>query len=353
MRKQIKPLGYVLLALAGLLAACSDKKGEPAAAPGKKAGPPSVFDAVVIGAEVLSRGIEVPGTILPFESTDIHPEISGRVTGIYFNEGSSVAQGKLLVKLFDDDLQAQLKKLQVQLSVAEATARRQNELLAINGTSQQDADNAVLTVSNIKADIELMKVAIARTEIRAPFSGRIGLRNISLGAYVTPTVTIANIAQVTVKKVAFNVPEKYAVNMQPGKQIMLRPDGSTREYLASILAVENTISAESRNLDMRAVVRNPDASLPSGAFVQVKVELDKDEKALMVPTRAVIPSTRFKRVVVSRDGKAVFQVVNTGYRDSARIEVLSGINPGDTIVTTGLLSIKEGMPIQVKVKSER
>lgn len=332
-----------------VITACKEEDNKAEGGQNRTASP-AVYEAYVVYTEPLSREIEVPGTIVPFESTDIHPEISGRVTGIYFKEGTTVNKGTLLVKLFDEDLKAQLEKLKVQLQVAEATAKRQSELLAINGTSQQDFDNAVLNVSNLKADIELMKVSIAKTEIRAPFNGRIGLRNVSLGAYLTPSETIANIAQVAIKKVAFNVPEKYAASIKPGRNVRLRPDGSTKEYLASIMALENTIAVDTRNLAVRAIVKNPDAFLPSGAFVQVKVELEQDENAMMIPTRAVLPSTRFKRVVVSRDGKAVFQVVNTGLRDSARIEVVSGINAGDTIVTTGLLSIREGQPIKVNVK---
>lgn len=340
--------GYIIAITLLSFFACKDK--QPEQAQGQRQNSPAIFDAIVANPEPLSRSLEVPGTIMPFESTDIHPEISGRVTGISFKEGTVVSKGALLVKLFDEDLRAQLEKLKVQLKVAETTAKRQGELLAINGTSQQDFDNAVLNVSNLNADIELMRVAIGKTEIRAPFNGRIGLRNISLGAYITPTVTIANIAQVNVKKVEFNIPEKYAGEITPGKNVRLRPDASSKEYMARVMALENTIASDTRNLTVRALVQNPDAFLPSGAFVQVKVEMQKDQNALMIPTRAVIPSTRFKRVVVSREGKAVFQVINTGFRDSARVEVLSGLNPGDTIVTTGLLTIKEGMPLKLTVK---
>lgn len=342
------PFAILACIAISLVTSCKNEKKDDK--PQNRSASPAVFDAVVASSQSLSRGIEVPGTILPFESTDIHAEISGRVTGIFFREGTSVGKGAMLIKLFDEDLKAQLQKLKVQLQVGEATAKRQSELLAINGTSQQDFDNAVLNVSNLKADIALMQVAIAKTEIRAPFAGRIGLRNISLGAYVTPATTIANIAQVNVKKVEFNVPEKYAADIVPGKLIRLRPDASSKEYLANVMALENTIAADTRNLMVRAMVKNPDAFLPAGAFVQVKVEMERDEKVVMIPTRAVIPTTRFKQVVVSREGKAVFQVINTGFRDSARIEVISGINPGDTVVTTGLLTIKEGMPLKVNVK---
>ena len=340
---------FITLSLAViLLGACKEEKKETAGA--KPKGPPTTYDAVIATAVPINRNVEAPGTILPNESTNLQPEISGRVVAINFREGSNVSKGALLIKLFDKDLQAQLAKLEVQLKIGEATERRQKELLAINGTSQQDFDNASLTVSNIKADMDLLRVNISRTEIRAPFSGRIGLRNISLGAYVTPATIITNISEVNLVKAEFAVPEKYAAEMQPGKTVEMRRDGTDKKYFASIIASQNSIATETRNLVVRAIVKNADANLTPGSFVQVTLAVGNNAPAIMVPTQAVMPSTRYKRVIVSRDGKAVFQNVNTGYRDSSRIEIMDGLQDGDTIVTTGLLTIKEGQQLKVRVK---
>lgn len=341
----------IILLISFLALACKEKK-EKSIASGRPAGPPPVFDAIVAQSYQVNRDIEVPGTILPNESTDIHAEISGRVIAINFKEGSFVQKGALLIKLFDSDLRAQLQKLQVQLQVAEATARRQNELLQINGTSQQDVDNAVLTVSNTRADIELLKVNIAKTEIRAPYSGRIGLRNVSLGAYVSPATTITNVSQVNLMKVEFSVPEKYASQMTAGNVVHLRTEGSNKSYPATITASQNNIAQETRNLTVRAVLSNPDASIRQGAFVQVSIAFGGNQASIMIPSQAVIPSTRYKKVIVSREGKAVFQNVTTGFRDSSRVEIMDGVNIGDTIVTNGLLTIKEGMPLKVAVKKQ-
>ncbi len=316
---------------------------------GKPQGPPSIYSAIVAQNYSIDRVIEAPGTIAPNETTDMQPEISGRVVTINFKEGSFAKSGSLIVKLFDGDLQAQLKKLSVQLDIAEATEKRQKELLAINGTSQQDYDNAVLSVSNIKADMDLLKVRITQTEVRAPFDGRLGLRNISLGAYVTPSTIITNISQVNTIKVEFMVPEKYAYEMKTGKTVTLETAEKGRQYIAVVLASQNLISAETRNLLVKAVVKNPDNKLTPGSFVQVKVGVGINNMAIMVPTQAVIPSTRAKRLIVVREGKASFQEVATGFRDSAMVEVTGPIRPGDTIITSGLLSIKEGMPVQVKI----
>lgn len=343
---------YISILFAAMLSLGSCKPEEKKEAPGagkRPSGPPPVFDAVVAGSFSVERKIEAPGTVLPSENTDLHPEISGRVVAINFKEGSFVKAGTLLVKLFDNDLQAQLRKLEVQLRVAEATEKRQKELLAINGTSQQDVDLAVLNVSNIKADMEIVKVNISKTEIRAPFDGRLGLRNISLGAYITPQTIITNIAQTNSVKVEFSVPEQYASEMVQGKMVALKTTATGHNYNARVLAAQNTITQESRNLQVRALVENTDTYLTPGAFVQVSIEIGGSKQAIMIPTQAIIPSTRFKNVIVSENGKAVFRVVNTGYRDSARIEITSGLKSGDTVITTGLLTLKEGMPVKTKV----
>lgn len=333
-----------------MLLGCKEEAPKTNAGGQKPGGPPPSFDAVVATAYPLDRKINVPGNILPNENTDLHPEVNGRVVSINFREGSFVKQGTLLVKLFDADLQAQLKKLEVQLKVSEATERRQKELLAINGTSQQDYDVANLSVSNIKADMELMRVNIAKTEIRAPFDGRLGLRNISLGAYVTPATIITNIAQVSSVKVEFAVSEKYASEMQPGKKVTLQSTSSNRTYIASVIAAQNSISSETRNLMVRALVNNSDGTLAPGSFVEVGVAVGDGKPAIMIPSQAVMPSTRNKNVIVSQNGKATFKVVETGVRDSARIEITSGLNIGDTIIINGLLTIKNGMDIKAKVQ---
>ena len=143
-------------------------------------------EGFMVKPSVIIEKIAVSGTLKPFEETVLMPEVTGRVVMINLPEGSFVNQGTLLVKLFDDDLQAGLKKSETQLQLAEQTEKRQSELIKINGISQNDYDQSVLQVNSINADIEVIKVQIRKTEVRAPFDGVIGLRNISLGAEVTP-----------------------------------------------------------------------------------------------------------------------------------------------------------------------
>lgn len=331
----------ILIATAIALTAisCKDEKKQAAPQGGRQQGPMTVVGYIVKTGAV-SEPLQLPGTLLPMEETEIHTEVNGRVVSHAINEGAYVTQGALLVKLFDGDLQAQLKKLQVQLQIAEKTEERNKELLKISGISQQDYDLSFLQVSNIKADIDLLKTNIAKTEIRAPFSGRIGFRNISTGAYITPATVITNIRQVNQMKLQFSVPEKYTSKISNGQTISFSVEGSTKKYLAKVYASEATVSETSRGMNVRCIVQQSDASLVSGSFAKVDMDFAKNSSAILVPSQAILPQARGKKLILYRDGVAKFVDVQTGIRDSANVEIISGVVPGDTIITTGLLGLK-------------
>ncbi|THU38433.1 efflux RND transporter periplasmic adaptor subunit [Niastella caeni] len=326
----------------------SEKKDNaPAARTGGGADRPVQAEAFIVKTKSLSENLEIPGTLLPFEETEIRPEISGRVIALNIPEGSFVQKGTLLIKLFDSDLQAQLKKLQVQLEIAQKTAERQEALLKIEGVSKQEVDLSQLQVSNLKADIELLKVDIGKTEIRAPFAGRIGLKSISNGAYITPTSLITTISQVNQLKLEFSVPEKYSEDMRRGRPVNFTVAGSDNKFTASILATESNIEANTRTLKVRAVVQGKHNLLVPGAFAKVNLQLGKNDHSLIVPSQAVIPQARNKRVIVYKGGKPDFAVVTTGIRDSSYVQVLDGVNEGDTVITTALLTIRPESKIKL------
>lgn len=326
--------------------ACKEEQKSQKTTESSKMGPLSV-DGLLIKPSAVSDVIEVAGNVLPFELTEIRPEISGRVVSINFKEGSFVEKNTLLVKLFDQDLQAQLNKLNVQLQIAEKTEERERELLKISGISQQDYDLSLLQVNNIKADIELIKVNIGKTEIRAPYSGRIGLRNISLGAYVTPTSLITSISQVDLKKISFSVPEKYSGEIKTGMKVDFNIEGNESTYSATVLASETIIESQTRNLKILATVSDQKNNLIPGSFAKVKLTLGKNESAITIPSQSVIPSARSKQVVVYRNGSVEFVNITTGIRTADFVQVKSGINIGDTIITTGLLFIRKDSKIKL------
>lgn len=331
-----------------LLAACSSKKDAKSTKdPKADRNKPVTVQGFIVHPTTISESIEVPGNLLPYESTELHPEVAGRVVNLHIKEGSYVNKGSLLVKLFDGDLQAQVKKLEAQLRIAETTADRYGQLLGIGGISRQEYDLSRQQITDIQADIVVTKVNIGKTEIRAPFSGRIGLRNISTGAYVSPETVIATLQQTQQLKLEFTVPEKYTSRIATGQKVNFGIEGNTQRWQAGIMATESNVTADNRSLRIRAVVSIKHPALLPGVFAKVIVDLGDDKNALLVPSQAILPQARSKQVILYRAGIAEFVTVTTNVRDSARVQVTSGIQAGDTIVTTGLLAIKPGAKINI------
>ena len=332
-----------------LLSSCSSKRKKEAAAQ-QKGGPkpPAKVDAFVVQTRTLSEAIEIPGSIVANESTEIHPEISGRVTTLYVREGAQVKKGSLLAKIYDGDLQAQKRKLEVQLRIAQATENRHEQLLKIGGISRQDYDLTALQVSNLRADLDIIRTSISKTEIRAPFSGKLGLKEISTGAFVTPQSIVTTIQKTSGLQIDFNVPEKYTSQISRGQYINFTVEGSNRNYTAVVMATESGIEETTRSLTIRAQVKGDEAGLVPGGFAKVKLSFEPDPNALMIPTQAVIPQARGKKVYVYRGGKAEFTDVVTAVRDSSMVQITKGLNKGDTVIITGLLGLKPEAKVSIK-----
>jgi len=304
-------------------------------------------DGYVVKAQALGENVEVPGSLIANESTEIHPEISGRIVQLNVSEGRFVAKGTLLAKIYDGDLQAQLKKLQVQLQIAKQNEDRSSQLLKIQGISQQDYDASLLNVNNIKADIEITQSSITKTEIRAPFNGKVGLKNISTGAFVTPETVVATIQQTDLLKLDFSVPEKYTARIKTGQIVNFTTEGGKKRYSAKIMATESGVAQNTRSLMIRAIVQNKNAELLPGIFAKVVLDFDPDPNSIVIPTQAVIPQARGKKVIIYNGGLAKFTDVTTGLRDSAMVQITTGLKAGDTVVTTGLLSVRPDSKLQV------
>ena len=331
-----------ILVASWLLSGCAGK--DTTTVPAAK--PPSRADAWIVGITPISNNIEVPGTLAPYEETAIQPEIAGRVTGIFFREGKLVTRGSIMVKLYDDDLQAQLKKLEIQLSIARKTEARQAALLKINGISQQDYDLSLLNVRNLEADISILQTGISKTCIRAPFTGSAGLRNISPGAMINPQTIITTLRQLSPLKLSFSVPERYSEKITVGTQLQFFIDGSDKHFRAQVVATENEITTDNRSLMVKAIVSDRDPVLAAGAFARVQLTFNNNS-ALMVPTQSIIPQAKGKKIMVVRNGMASLEEVTTGIRDTSQVEITSGLKAGDTILISGLLTTKPGSPVKL------
>jgi membrane fusion protein (multidrug efflux system) len=219
--------------------------------------------------------------------------------------------------------------------------------LKIQGISQQDYDLSLLQVHNINADIEIIRANISKSEIRAPYSGKLGLKNISPGAFITPSTIITTISQVSQLKLQFNVPEKYGATIKKGQMVDFTIDGSQKNFTASVLATEDAIEENTRSLAIRALVKGNDAELLPGAFARVKVVLTKNENALMIPNNSIVPQGRKKLIYLFKNNKALSTEITTGVRDSANIQVLTGLSKGDTVITTGLLYLRPNSDVKI------
>ncbi|MGN6510245.1 MAG: efflux RND transporter periplasmic adaptor subunit [Chitinophaga sp.] len=345
---------FLVLAVAGFfiykLAAKSNNPKEPEAAPKAEAargggGRSILVDAYVAKPVKLNESIEASGTLQSNEEVELKPEITGRITHIYFKEGVKVSKGTLLIKLYDGDILAQIRKLELQQQLAKTTLSRQQQLLKINGISQQDVDVTSNQVSAYAADIEYNRAQLQKTEIRAPFSGTIGLRNVSEGAIVGPATIMTTLQQLDPLKIDFATPEKYRNAIRKGDPVTFTVAGDTVKYKGSIYAIDPKIDLATRSVKIRALVPNPSGRLFPGSFAKTTIQLRDNPNAIMIPSQAVIPGTRFKQVIVADSGKAKFVVVETDVRTENNVQITDGVRAGDTVITTGILQLKPGMPL--------
>lgn len=333
--------------MAVLLLACNNKPKEN---PAKKQGGGNKtveITGYVAKSEKFVSDILVPGTLVANESVQIQPEVSGRIIQLNIPEGKVISKGTLIAKLFDADLRAQLDKLEAQKKLSEAEVKRTSDLLKINGVSMQEFENAQNKLNNILADIEIAKVSIVKTEIRAPFNGIVSAKLISNGAYVSPATILTTLQEIDPLKLTFSVPEKYKDLVKLGMKLTFKTDASEKKYTATVYLVNPTIDLSTRTVQVFCRVPNPGRELLPGAFTNVSFRLDSKENAIMVPTQAIIPEARGKNVVIIRDGKADIVPVETGLRSDARIQILKGVSPGDTIAVTGIMQMRKEAPVKV------
>lgn len=349
-----KYLIYTLLAvvLGGMIfyRISENKSKEEAGGIAKNAKKPTVVAGIVLKPQVFSDNLKLSGTIEANEQVEIRSEVSGVVESINFKEGSFVTQGQLLLKINDLELRAQLSQAKTKQMLASENERRARLLLAKEAISQEEYDIASADYRSAKAQTQLISVQIAKTAVRAPFSGKIGLRSISKGTYVTPTSVIANLVNTSQVKITFSIPEKYAAQMKVGASVSFTIAGSKEIFYAKVYAVEPGIEAATRTLKMRAIAENPNGKLIPGTFANVDLPLDKINDALLVPTQALIPVQNGKKIFVSVNGKAKEVMVETGTRTDKDVLVLSGLKVGDTVLTSGVMTLKNDSPVKVKLK---
>lgn len=331
---------FIISAFLVVLISCKQKDKSQL----KKETPPVKVDILVASTSNFPSAVQVNGSVLSEDMVSLYPEISGRITFLNLPDGEAVKQGSVLVKINDADLQAQLEQQKVALDLADKTEKRLKQLLAVNGIDQATYDNALNEVDSREANIKVLNAQIDKTVIKAPFNGTLGLRQVSLGAYVSPQTLLGTLSQTDKVKIDFSVPEAYDSIVHIGDTVIVQENSSDEKLKAIIHAIEPQINTSTRNVKVRAYLLK--GTIFPGTFV--KVSLVENKSVIAIPSNAIIPDALSNQLAIVKKGKVVFANVETGNRNADMVEIKSGISSGDTVIISGVLFVRPGLKVAIK-----
>jgi membrane fusion protein, multidrug efflux system len=323
--------------------------GEPElSATGRPGGQKALFaSGYIIVPTDMNEIIYSTASLLPDEEVDLSFETSGKVIEIFFEEGRSVKKGELLAKINDKPLQAQLLKLQAQHKLTGEREFRQRQLLDRDAISRESYDQVATELQVIEADIMLIEARIAETELRAPFDGIVGLRMISEGAYATTQTKIVRLVKIKPLKIEFSIPERYSGEIKPGFPITFDIDGILETFHAKVYAIDPKVDINTRTIVARALYPNTNEELKPGRFASVKALLSQINNTVSIPSEALIPEMEGEKVYILNNGKAKEVKVTTGLRTESHIQIRTGLDFGDTLLTTAILQLRDDIPVQL------
>ena len=303
-------------------------------------------NAAIVRPQVLVDEIPIIGSLLPDEEVNLSFETSGKITDINFEEGTHVTKGQLLAKVNDRPLQAQLQRLVAQLKLAEDRVFRQDALLKRDAVSKEAYEQVKTELATLNADIELVRAQIEQTELRAPFDGIIGLRQVSVGTYASPSTIVAKLTKITPLKLEFSVPESYAKDVRVGTSLSFNLTGSLNKYEAQVYARESSLDPETRSLTIRALYPNPSGIMP-GRYASITLRKQEFENALAIPSEAIVPEMGKDKVFLYKNGKAEPVDIVTGIRTEALVQAVAGLEEGDTVIISGTQQLRTGMAVTI------
>ncbi|MGD8868652.1 MAG: efflux RND transporter periplasmic adaptor subunit [Gemmatimonadales bacterium] len=341
-----------LLALAAL-AACSSAESDEAGGggPGGAGGPPALpVEVAVARQDTVVDAITGSGQIEAVQSIELRPEVEGRLVGILVREGTEVQAGQPLFKVDDAELKAQVARLEAERDLARQALRRTRELLEQNASSEADLELAEANARSSEAQLELTQLRLDRTVVRAPFSGIVGERFVSLGDYVTSSTRLVSLQTVDPQRAVFQVPERYARRLSLGQEVTF--------YVAALPGVEFTgrvdfvdpvVQLPARTITVKAEVPNRRRELKPGMFIEARLATDIRPDAVVVPEDAILPLQSATFVWVVSEGKASRRQVDLGVRKPGFVEIKSGVEVGEQVVVGGLERLSEGAPVMATV----
>jgi membrane fusion protein (multidrug efflux system) len=354
--------GIIAIALAGMAGlgyyaysanrAPADGPAAPSGAPGKPVagGAPASFPTAVevarVAASDFSDDVAAVGTLKSNESVVLRPETAGRVAAIGFRDGAVVAKGTVLVVLDAAIQEAELQQAKANLALAQSSYNRNVELVGKKFLSQQALDSSAATLKVQEAAVQLAEAKAAKMRIKAPFTGMVGLRNVSVGDYLKDGQDLINIEDVATLRVDFKLPENYLGRISKGQVVEVQADALPSERFKAVLdAIDPMVDQNGRAISARARLDNAKGKLRPGMFVRVRLLFGERKGVLMVPEQAIVSGGQpavFKVV----DGKAVMTKVKLGVRRAAQVEVVDGLAAGDIVVTAGQLKLREGAAVR-------
>lgn len=323
------------------------KESETSAANARGNDAPLLVDVFIVKPDVIEDKIFTTGTLTSNEEVELSSETSGLIQNISLREGQDVQKGELLVKINDSELKAQLKRADFRLNLAEAREKCQKQLLEKGGISQEEYDATLNEVNVLRAEVSLINAQIDKTEVRAPFTGKLGLKYISDGSYINPSSKIATLQDIDPIKIDFSIPERYASQIEVGNKVTFTVQGIDVVLQAEVYAKEPRIDSETRTLQVRARSANADGKLLPGAFADLELTLRTIENAKMVPTISLVPELRGQKVFLIKNGLIEPRSVVTGLRNESKVQIIEGVEVGDTVLTTGLLQVRPQMSVTV------
>jgi len=353
MSHKLLRIGLPLLLLAAAVVAYTWFSGNrqpsgpsPTAVPARQAGGALPVYTYKATPRLLQERVTATGTVLAEESIEVTVEVAGKVVAVAFEEGSPVSKGDVLIKINDSELQAGLARTVHRIELAKLQARRQQQLFDVQGTSRESLDAALNEQRVLEAEGDLIRAQLDKMQIRAPFDGIVGLRQVSEGGYLTPSSRIATLQDITTIKIEFAIAERHMGRIKPGAEVRFSVAGVPGSFPAKVYAIEPRIDLATRTIRIRARAANPGNTILPGAFASVDVLLGDIENALVVPASAIIPGLREKTLYVIENGQAQPRTVETGLRLDREIQILSGLEPGSVVITSGQLQLRPGLPVE-------
>lgn len=339
-------LGYYAYTANRAPASAPAPAAAPAGGPGKPGGFAMAVEVAKVKASSFVDDVAAIGTLKSNESVVLRPETAGRVAAISFRDGAVVAKGSALVALDAAIQEAELQQAKANLALARRSYERNQELLAKKFLSQQALDTSAATLKVQEAAVQLAEAKFAKTRIKAPFRGVVGLRNVSVGDYVKEGQDLINIEDIATLRVDFKLPETYLGRLGKGQFVEVTSDALPGERFKAVLnAVDPMVDQGGRAISARARLDNAGGKLRPGMFVRIRLVFGERQAVLMLPEQAVVPGAQ-PAVFRVQEGKATLVKVRLGVRRAAQVEILEGLAEGDVVVTAGQLKLREGVPVR-------